>query len=88
VGIDEARHHHPARGIDLDGVARLRQILQPAARPHFHQDSILDEQGAIVNYIEFFERRSRAGPPGASQGNQMTRTPDQYGFQVMPAPLL
>ena len=55
MGIDKARHHHASRGVDLDGVARLRQILHPAAGPHFLSNSILDEQGAILNYIEFSE---------------------------------
>jgi hypothetical protein len=32
-GIDEAWHHHPAGGVDLDGVARLCQILQPVIGP-------------------------------------------------------
>ena len=53
--INEARHHHPARGVDLDGIARLCQILQPPAGSHFRQDSILDEQGAVVYYVELFE---------------------------------
>ena len=55
VGVDEAGHHYPSGGVDLDGVARLGQILHTPAGPDFHQDSIPNEDGPVVDHVEFFE---------------------------------
>ena len=40
VRINESWHHYPSGGIDLDGIARLDEIFDAAARSHFDQNSI------------------------------------------------
>jgi len=55
VGVHETGHHHPSRGVDLDGVARLGQVLHPPAGSDFHQNAIPNEDGAVLDYVEFLE---------------------------------
>src|ERR1035437_8402537 len=86
VGVDEAGHHYPSGGVDLDGVPRLGQILHPPAGPHFHQDAIPNQDGAILDHIEFVERRPAARSPSAANCHQMAGTPDQNRLQFIPPP--
>ena len=55
VGIDEAGHHYPSGGVDLDGAPRLGEILHAPAGSHFDQNSIANEDGAVLDHIEFVE---------------------------------
>ena len=84
MGVDEAGHYYPSGGVDLDGAPRLGEVLHAPAGPHFHQDSIANEDGAVLYHIEFVEGSPTTRFPGATHCQQMTCTPDQYGFQPSP----
>ncbi len=49
VAVYESRHHHAAGGVDLRGRPRLRQVLHSPGGAHFLQNSIGDQQGAVLN---------------------------------------
>ena len=53
--VDEAGHDDAPGGVDLDGVARLGEILHAPAGAHFDQDAIANQDGAILDHIEFIE---------------------------------
>ena len=55
VRVDKARHDDAPGGVDLDGAARLGEILDAPAGPHFDQDSVANEDSPILNHIEFIE---------------------------------
>ena len=55
VTVHKAGHDDASSGIDLNGAARLRKILHPPAGAHFHQDAVANEDGPILDYIEFIE---------------------------------
>ena len=55
VRIHEAGHDDASGGVDLDGAARLGEILHAPAGAYFHQNSVADEDGPILNHIEFIE---------------------------------
>ena len=65
VAIDEARHHDSARRVDLDGSARVRQVLEAAGRPHLHQNAVSNQQPAVRYDPQFTEFGPRRGPLGA-----------------------
>ena len=84
VGVDETGHHDPSGGIDFESVARLGKILHSPAGSHFHQNSIANEDGAVVDHVEFAKRRPAAGSRGAAQGQQVASTPNQNRLQFIP----
>jgi hypothetical protein len=76
VAVDEARHHHASGGVDLDGVARGRQILDPASGPHLFDDPIANQQRTVVDNTKIGEGRPASRFLGAPQSEQLARAPN------------
>jgi hypothetical protein len=55
VAIDEARHDHASRRIDLNGVASQGQVLYAAAGSDFHKNPVADEERPVRNYAQFVQ---------------------------------
>ena len=55
VRVHEAGHHDASGGVDLDRVARLGEILDAPAGSHFHQNAVANEDGTVLNHVEFIE---------------------------------
>jgi hypothetical protein len=55
VRVHEAGHDDASGGVDLDGAARLGEVLHAPAGAHFHQDAVANEDSPILNHIEFTE---------------------------------
>jgi hypothetical protein len=76
VAVDEARHHHAPGGVDFQGIARTRQILDAAGGPHFLDDAIANQQRASRDNAKIGEGRPATGFLGAAQSEQLARAPN------------
>ena len=73
MAIHKPGHHHPSGGVDLPGIARLGQILQPAAGAHLHQHSVANQQRPVRNDAKFVEGEPPARSFRSAHGQQLAR---------------
>src|SRR5438046_1584535 len=69
-------------GFELHGVARLRQVFQPAGWTYFGDHAVTDEHRPIMNCVQFVRKRTAPGPGGAAQSQQLPSAPNKNCIQT------
>ena len=77
MAVDEAGHYHAAGGVDFEGPAGGREILDAAAGSDFFDDAVAQQQRAIGDDFELVEIGSAPRAFRTAQGQQLPRAPNQ-----------
>jgi hypothetical protein len=81
VAIDKARHHHAASSIDLVRLPRQDEVLHAPARANLLDQSVDDQNCAVLDESEVSEIGPAAGTGRAVQCEQLPGAAYQRDFR-------
>lgn len=78
VAIHEPWHYHAAGRADFDRTARCLQVLNPARRADFLDESIAYQHRTVGDQSRIVQETATPGLPRPAHGKQLARAPNQY----------
>jgi hypothetical protein len=81
VGVDKAGDYHAPAGIDEVGLAGEREVFQSAAGSDVVDDSVDNQDRAVLNDAEVPKLGPAAGTAGTAQREKLPGAADQSGLR-------